>query len=83
MSRMLRLEPQDFASVKPGDLVIRWLAGEIPMVQEVTHVDDDFIYTGHWTDLDDCWRFWRTNGFEYDPDLGLPEGQICSYLRLP
>lgn len=71
------IEGQDFTHVKAGDTVTRMLAGVVEMTQTVVKVDDALIYTGH---PQNGWRFWRSTGFEYDPDLDLPEGTICSYL---
>lgn len=58
--------PSDFTDVKVGDTVVRMLAGIIRMEQHVVKVDDLFIYTAH---PDHGWRFERTTGLEYDPEL--------------
>lgn len=78
--RSVTVEEQDLTKVRPGDTVIRWLAGIIRQEQLVVKVDDQFIWTGH---SENGWRFWRTSGFEYDPDLHMPDGVICSFLTLP
>lgn len=78
--KIIRVIEQDFTKVQVGDTVVRSLAGVIDMDQVVVKVDDDFIYTG-FADPENGWRFWRRTGFEYDPDLMLPPGVICSFLK--
>lgn len=74
---MKEIELRDCTGVKEGDVVDRWLAGVICMPQVVTKVDDTFIYTGS---VEDGWRFERSNGAEFDPELRLPPGVIASYI---
>jgi hypothetical protein len=52
-----------FEGVRPGDVVTRMLAGEVPMHLRVTAVDDSFIYCGGW-------KFRKENGAEVDEQLG-------------
>jgi hypothetical protein len=72
---------------KVGDTVVRILAGNIPMEQTVSYVDDKFIYTsplGETWKQDACWRFWRDLGTEYDPELGLGDGRtglVISFIK--
>jgi hypothetical protein len=72
--------PYVCTQVKVGDMVLRCLAGVVRMPQLVVKVDDMFIYTG---DPDIGWRFERTTGFEFDPDLPTLPGTVCSYLIPP
>jgi hypothetical protein len=69
--------PRDFSHLQAGDKVVRWLAGMVPVEQVVVKVDDVFIYTG---DPDNGWRFEKSTGYEYDPDLPTPPGVIISWL---
>jgi len=63
-----------FEFLKPGDVVIRMLGGQIPMNMTVEKIDDDLIYmVGGWT-------FDPTTGYEVDEELNLPAGVIASYL---
>jgi|WetSurMetagenome_2_1015567.scaffolds.fasta_scaffold847666_1 hypothetical protein len=49
--------------LKPGDPVVRWVAGEFPMMLTVTAVDEAIITCGAWT-------FDRVTGGEIDEDIG-------------
>lgn len=53
--------------LKPGDWVMRILAGTIPMRIRVTHVTEDRIYCG---EPGTGWEFDRETGAEIDYDLG-------------
>ena len=57
-----------FEHVLPGDVVIRMLAGTIPMRLRVAKVDDTLIYCG---DFDEsAWTFARSTGAKVDHTLG-------------
>jgi hypothetical protein len=81
MARSEGSQPSPFEQVKPGDTVVRMLAGA-PMQLAVTEVDDRFIYCGP-----DAvgWKFDRQTGMEVDEELGWgPEfGITGSYLVPP
>jgi hypothetical protein len=62
-----------FEHIKVGDVVIRMLAGVIPMKLTVTHLDHTFIYCGDW-------KFRRRNGAEVDEELGWDTHGTGSYL---
>ncbi len=68
----------DFNNVKPGDNVIRMLAGTIPMPLKVTKVENGIIHCGPYT-------FNADNGGEIDEDLGWdpPRTPTGSILVLP
>lgn len=70
----------DFRHVKVGDLVVRLLAGELPMELVVTDVSDEVIVCGGPAG----WRFDRATGIEVDEELGWgPQFGISgSYLIL-
>lgn len=56
-----------FEHVKAGDIVVRMLAGTIPMELKVHSVDETYIYCGK---PGVGWKFLRSNGAEVDEDLG-------------
>jgi hypothetical protein len=62
--------------LRPGDAVIRWLAGTVPMPLVVTALKGDLIACGLWT-------FDRATGAEIDPELGWSPTFTGSYLRPP
>lgn len=71
----------DFTHLKPGDLVIRKLAGKLPMTMIVREVTDTLIIC----DTKDCrggWTFDRKTGIEEDEDLqwGVRWGRTGSFL---
>jgi hypothetical protein len=57
-----KVVPYDYANLKVGDEVIRWLAGTIPMKMKVTALTNDVI-TCEW------WTFDRKTGVEIDDDI--------------
>jgi hypothetical protein len=63
-----------FEDVKPGDKVIRMLAGTIPMELTVQNVSD--------TTIDCGWTFDRKTGAEVDEELGWgpPPKMTGSYI---
>lgn len=67
----------NFAHIKVGDVVIRMLAGTIPMKLMVTEVTDTLIVTGG------GWTFDRVYGAEVDDDLnwGPPPKHTGSFLK--
>lgn len=62
--------------VKPGDKVVRMLAGIIPMELVVTEVTETEILCGA---RDEGYKFNRKTGVEIDEDIPV----IVSYLLLP
>jgi hypothetical protein len=63
--KRIPLFPEETAwlhSLRPGDPVVRWLAGEIPLNQTLTAIDGGLITCGLWT-------FDHTTGAEMDQDL--------------
>lgn len=77
MSSIIPTFPDDqlwLASLKPGDLVSRHLAGTLAMDLTVTRVSPDLIHCGDWT-------FSRLNGAEIDEDLGWDANHTGSYIR--
>lgn len=78
--RMVPLFPDEAAwltGLCPGDPVVRWLAGAIPMPLVVTRVRRGLITCGHW-------KFNRETGGEVDEDLGWDgKGVTGSYIRPP
>lgn len=68
---------KEFWSVKQGDVLIRMLAGTVPLKVKVVKVDENLIHVaGGWT-------FSRATGAEEDPELGWGDkfGQTGSYLK--
>lgn len=67
---------KSFEDVKPGDVVTRLLAGQIPMKLTVSEVTDERIITGG------GWEFDRKTGVEEDAYLGwgVSFGVTGSYL---
>lgn len=65
MTTEVKLSPhENFLNVKPGDIVQRVMAEEIPMRLEVELVTENLIVTkGGWT-------FDRQTGIEEDPEIG-------------
>ena len=61
-STMFTVEPYDYANLKVGDEVIRWLAGTVEMKLRVTALTDDIVTCGWWT-------FDRKTGVEIDDDI--------------
>jgi len=59
--------------LKPGDTVVRMLAGEIPMPLKVTEVTEDLIKCGPW-------QFDRATGAELDEELGWTVEKTGSWL---
>jgi hypothetical protein len=68
-------EPYNLSEIKAGDIVVRWLAGEIPHELRVSEVTDDRIKCG-------AWEFCRKTGAEIDEDLnwGPPPKWTGSFL---
>lgn len=68
--------------VKPGDQVLRMLAGSIPMPLKVTEVTETEILCGK---RDIGWMFDRKTGAEIDEDLGWgpPPKMTGSYILPP
>lgn len=60
------------ASIKPGDVITRWLAGTIPVRLKVSAVDD-FIHCGPW-------KFSKRNGAEIDEELNWTEAMTGSFI---
>lgn len=62
--------------VKVGDVVVRWLAGTVPMELRVTSVEEGRIHCGPWI-------FDQATGAEIDDDLdwGPPPKMTGSVLR--
>lgn len=78
-----------FRHLKPGDRVIRMLAGIQPMTMEVTRVDDGVITCAAVQDDGSLfrgdWTFNADNGGEIDEDLGwdpprTPTGSILKAM---
>jgi hypothetical protein len=63
------------ANVKPGDKVVRMLAGIIPMHLVVSEVTDDRIKCG-------SFEFDRSTGAEIDEGLELPQGVTVSFIKV-
>lgn len=65
-----------FRRIKEGDLVMRILAGKIPIELKVTKVDENLIHCGPWT-------FCRNTGVEIDEvlDWGNSPKHSGSFLR--
>lgn len=63
-----------FKHVKEGDIVMRVLAGVIPMALIVSKVDEKLIHCGDWT-------FDRTTGAEVDEELGWGNAGTGSFLQ--
>ena len=68
--------------VKVGDIVLRMLAGEVPMKLRVTKVDELLIHCAALDAPVDGWTFDRATGVEEDEDLrwGVRFGRTGSYL---
>jgi hypothetical protein len=64
-------------SLKVGDTVTRWLAGDIPMNLIVAALTDDIVDCG--------WTFCRQTGCEIDDDLGWgpPPKMTGSFIAAP
>ena len=59
---------KDLMNVKPGDIVERYISSDrVPMLLQVTEVDDDYIYCGP---KGQGWKFLRSCGAEVDEELG-------------
>lgn len=59
--------PYDYANLKVGDEVIRWLAGTVPMKMRVTALTETVITCGLVeTDTGGLWEFDRKTGVEID-----------------
>lgn len=65
---------KDFTSVKKGDIVLRMLAGTIPMKLEVFEITDKLIKAGHGGAL--MWDFDRVTGVEVDDYFTLPVSNL-------
>lgn len=63
-----------------GDKVIRYLCGTIPMPMVVLKVTTELITCGGPDYPGADWEFEPKYGIEHDPDLGLPEGAIISFI---
>lgn len=63
-------------ALKPGDAVVRLLAGTVRQDLKVTEVTDERIICG-------AWEFDIRNGAEIDEYLGWDYRQTGSILRLP
>lgn len=62
-------------SVKVGDVVQRYLAGDVPFMElVVTDVDDSLVHCGDWT-------FDRQTGAEVDDVLGWGPNGTGTYLK--
>lgn len=76
--------PGTFWHVKPGDTVVRMIAGSVPHHLLVSKVDDTLIYCG--VPISDCspdaWTFDRETGVEVDSYLGWgpTTGRTGSFL---
>jgi hypothetical protein len=68
------LSQQVYASIKPGDIIIRMLAFILPMELTVTAVDDKVITAG-------AWRFDVQTGIEIDEDIPTPVSYISEILE--
>jgi hypothetical protein len=68
--------------IKPGDVITRMLAGELPIELNVTEVTDDTIYCG---ERGVGWKFDRKTGAEVDEDLnwGPPPLMTGSFIKIP
>jgi len=66
-------------SLKVGDVVTRWLAGEIPQDLKITEIDDKIIYCNK----EHGWWFDRATGCEIDDDLdwGPPPKMTGSIIQ--
>jgi hypothetical protein len=72
--------PASYRALKPGDVVIRLIAGSIPMKLIVSDVDERFIYCGGPAG----WKFDRNNGAEVVEEIGWgPESGITGSYLLP
>jgi hypothetical protein len=69
------LSQQEYASIKPGDVIIRMLAFILPMELTVTAVDEKVITAG-------AWRFDVQTGIEIDEDIPTPVSYISGILEL-
>lgn len=67
------MRPMTLSDLKVGDPVVRWVAGDMPMLLEVTEVDDAIITCGAWT-------FDRVTGGEVDEDIGWTALQTGSVI---
>lgn len=84
---MKEIEPRDFSDVKVGDVVVRLLAGVVPMKLRVTEVTDDRILCGISPSdneplAGEPWAFDRKTGIEEDERFGwgVKYGATGSYL---
>jgi hypothetical protein len=79
----------DFSSVKPGDVVIRMLGGEIAMPLNVGKVENGVIYTGSpdgSINVEEGWKFDQESGAEIDELLGWgpppkKTGSFLAYIK--
>lgn len=62
------------SDIQKGDIVVRWLAGAVPMELVVTDVTAHRIICGPW-------EFCRLSGAEMDEELGFGPGCTCSYIE--
>jgi len=80
MIRPQRFVPRhDCHDIRVGDVVVRMLAGEIPMELTVSAVRDDvFLCAVPGLPVDEGWTFDRTTGMEVDDELmSGPRWGIC------
>jgi hypothetical protein len=66
---------KEFENLKVGDVVVRMLAGTIPMKLRVSEITDELIISG-------AWQFDRATGAEVDEELGwgAPPLMTGSYI---
>jgi hypothetical protein len=64
--------------IKVGDVVTRWLGGEIEMQLRVSAITEDRILCGGW-------EFDKATGAEIDDDLGWgpPPKMTGSFIKIP
>lgn len=69
-----------FSHIRPGDKVVRMLAGVVRSELNVSFVTDDLIICGP---KETGWTFCRKTGVEIDEELGWgPDTHTGSYLVL-
>lgn len=79
--REIRLPKIDLSQVKPGDKLLRMLAGSIPMVVVVGEVKDGIIFTGSIDGVvpsKDGWTFDQETGMELD--IMFPDS-VVSFIK--
>jgi hypothetical protein len=65
-----------FDDVEVGDIVVRRLAGSLPMAMKVTGLDETPIYCGRW-------KFLKSTGGEVDDERGWDGINTGSFLIPP